>query len=238
MQAQRKSTLVKKHRLGTGFFSLISPIKVFLGEPDCAVHSAITQSALQILESRAPDAYAWYTREWDALERGLIWADAGFKSASHFFFPYGRRNGLRGQHSGLHLAGNYMELARRLAQIDQKRIATFYIGAALHIIQDASVPQHATLKLANRHRAFENFVRGHIHTLAEACDAPPVRFDELREYIHFNARVALKAHRLFAAIQDENLRFQRTMQCVVPVARRTSAGALAWFYDSLLFPIS
>lgn len=225
----------KRRKLAFTAFTLISPIKHLWGEADCRVHIDITRAALEILRSSGyADAYEWYAGEFDALSRGLVWADAGFKSASHFFFPYGERKGLRGQHDGLYLTHTYYHNAQLLACAGQKRIATFYLGAALHIIQDASVPQHATLRLMDSHRAFEKFVRKQYPLADRPERSSPVLFDELDEFVRFNARIALKAHRHFASMEDQTERFLHVMKCVVPVAERVSAGALVWFYTTLL----
>ncbi|MEL7571287.1 MAG: zinc dependent phospholipase C family protein, partial [Eubacteriaceae bacterium] len=35
----------------------------------------------------------------------------------------------------------------------------FYLGAALHLIQDVTIPQHVNIRLLEDHRQFENFVK-------------------------------------------------------------------------------
>ena len=35
----------------------------------------------------------------------------------------------------------------------------FYLGAVCHLIQDITVPQHATGDLLNNHMQFENYVK-------------------------------------------------------------------------------
>lgn len=37
--------------------------------------------------------------------------------------------------------------------------ALFYLGAALHIIQDMTVPQHANIRLLDNHHQYETFVK-------------------------------------------------------------------------------
>ena len=218
-------------RFMRGAFAAVAPLKRLFGDPDARTHIAITATALSIL---LRDGYKkeceFFRNGFWAIEKGLAWADAGLKSAGHFYFPYGRRRGLRGQHTSMNLAEQYHDNALKLMKMGETDIALFYAGAALHLIQDAGIPQHATISLLDGHRRYEKYVRERYLSSEHEAAGPAVLFDETREFIHFNARIALKVQRHLEGAKDETARFERVYACMLPVGERTSAGYLLYFY--------
>ncbi len=218
-------------RLMRGAFAALAPFKRLFGEPDARTHIAITATALSIL---LRDGYhkecEFFRNGFWAIEKGLVWADAGLKSAGHFYFPYGRRRGLRGQHTAMNLAEKYHDNAIKLMKMGEMDIALLYVGAALHLIQDAGIPQHATISLLDGHRRYEKYVRNRYLSSEHEVSGPAVQFDEPREFIQFNARIALKVQRHLAGVQDEAARFERMYGCMLPVGERSSAGYMLCFY--------
>lgn len=218
-------------RLMRGVFAAVAPIKQIFGNPDCKTHIAITATALSILlRDGYAKQYEFFKNGFWAIEKGLVWADSGLKSAGHFYFPYGRRRGLRGQYTSMHLAEKYHDNAVKLMRMGEKDIALLYVGAVLHLMQDAGIPQHAMISLLDGHRRYERFVRERYLSSGHETRGRAVLFDEPREFIHFNARIALKAQRHFKGIADENERFERMYACILPVAERTSSGYLIYFH--------
>lgn len=212
-------------------FASIAPLKAFWGNPDCKTHIAITATSLSILLADGYEKECEFFRErfW-AVEKGLVWADAGMKSAGHFYFPYGRKRGLRGQYHTLSLAEKYHDNAVKLMELGETDIAMLYAGAVMHLIQDSGIPHHATIRLLVGHRRYEHYVRALYLSGEHVASGPAVEFDEIREFVQFNARVALKVQRHLEGVADEDERFKRTYKCMLPVGERTTAGYMLYFY--------
>jgi phospholipase C len=113
------------------------------------------------------------------------------------------------------------------------RESLFYLGAALHLIQDVTIPQHVNVRLLDDHRQFENFVR-RTYQYAEAFQAfhGAYLLSTIENYVKFNARTALKVYRRFRNVRDDESRYYRTAKCTLPLAERTTAGAMVLFYNN------
>ncbi|HWQ80021.1 MAG TPA: zinc dependent phospholipase C family protein [Anaerovoracaceae bacterium] len=117
------------------------------------------------------------------------------------------------------------------------RESLFYLGAALHLIQDVTIPQHVNVRLLDDHRQFENFVKRtyqYVHNF-QALQGAYV-MSTIENYVKFNARIALKIHRRFRDIEDDENRYYRTAKCTLPLAERTTAGAMVLFYNNIVRP--
>lgn len=107
----------------------------------------------------------------------------------------------------------------------------FYIGAALHLIQDVTIPQHVNIRLLEDHRQFENFVkRSYENVDAFQAHHGAYLLSSLENYMKFNARIALKIYKQFNHIKDDESRYYRITKCTLPLAQRTTAGAMILFY--------
>ncbi len=107
----------------------------------------------------------------------------------------------------------------------------FYLGAALHLIQDVTIPQHVNIRLLDDHRQFENFVK-RTYENVDAFKAYHGAYilSTLENYLKFNARTALKIYKRFKNVTDDESRYYRITRCTLPLAQRTTAGAMVLFY--------
>jgi len=92
------------------------------------------------------------------LNKGVTWADQDLKSANHFYNP-DRKKGLYGNNNALSLAVTYYNKALEYWYDLQPNLAMFYLGAAVHLVQDMTVPHHANVRLLDNHRQYENFIK-------------------------------------------------------------------------------
>jgi phospholipase C len=111
----------------------------------------------------------------------------------------------------------------------------FYFGAAIHLVQDMTIPQHANIRLLDNHKQYETFVKRTYSYLKEfLAQKGSILFDTINEYIRFNARVAMKVYRKFKVIRENEQRYYRTTRCVLPLAERTTAGCMVMFYKDIM----
>ena len=129
---------------------------------------------------------------------------------------------------------DYYAKALHLWQQGKFNKSMFYLGAALHIIQDMTVPQHANIRLLDNHRQYETFVkRTYEYTKEFKVDTGTYLIYSIEDYIWFNARVAMKIHKHFSPIEDDEQRFYKITKCILPLAKRTTAGAMVMFFNAL-----
>lgn len=215
----------------TKILTLIDPVKKSIKKTECLVHVYINNKALNVLLNDG------YIKEFNlfnsfitSLNKGVVWADQDFKSANHFYHPVKKR-GLYGRKNAMELALEYHYKALKYWSMKKYKKSMFYFGATLHLIQDMTVPQHANIKLLDNHHQYEKYVSKSYDNIKEfEINSGAYILDSVEDYIRFNSRVALKIYRKFKHIKDDDERFYRTTRCSLPLATRTTAGALALFY--------
>ncbi len=111
----------------------------------------------------------------------------------------------------------------------------FYLGAALHLIQDVTIPQHVNIRLLDDHRQFENFVkRTYQNVNAFQAYQGAYVLSTIENYMKFNARTALKIYKRFRDVKSDERRYYRITKCTLPLAERTTAGAMVMFYHQVV----
>jgi len=219
----------------TTILAIINLIKSTIVKTECKVHKFINIFAFKILRNdKYFDAYnilSCYIKE---INDGVVWADQDFKSLSHFYNPVQKR-GLYGRKSAMDLGVDYYNKAVFLWKHGEYSKSCFYLGACLHIIQDMVIPQHANIRLLDNHRQFETYVkRTYEHIDEFHIDKGAYRLKSIEHYIKFNARVALKIDKKFKYISDDETRFYRITRCIIPLAERTTAGAMVMFFNDIM----
>ena len=129
----------------------------------------------------------------------------------------------------------YYEESLNLWKQGEFNKSLFYLGAALHIIQDMTIPQHANIRLLDNHRQYETYViRAHEYMDDWEVANGVYLLDSIEDYIRFNTRVAIKIYKKFKDISDDENRYYCIARCGLPLAKRTTAGAMVMFYDDII----
>ena len=217
---------------------IANPIKKSIIKTECEVHKSININALVILiNDKYLEEYKFFNDFIVDINHGAVWADQDFKSSTHMYHPY-RKKGLYGRKNAMDVGVSYYSQAVNLWKSGKYNKSLFYFGAAVHIIQDMTIPQHANVRLLDNHRQYETFVkRMYIYLQKLEVEKGAYLLDSFESYIKFNARVAIKIHRKFKMISDDETRFYKTAKCTLPLAERTTAGAMVMFYHDI-FSIS
>ena len=215
-------------------FIILNPFKKSIMSTQCKVHQSINIESLQILYN---DGYTnesdFFNHYIDNLNEGAVWADQDFKSSNHFYSP-DKHKGMYGRSNALVLATDYYSKAIDFWYQDKFSDALFYLGAALHIIQDMTVPQHANIRLLDNHRQYETFVkRTYQYNKDFKVETGAYLISSIEDYVWFNARVAMKVYKHFHSIKKDEERYYKIAKCTLPLAKRTTAGAMIMFYNTL-----
>lgn len=212
-------------------FGIANPVKKVIIKTQCEVHKFINVQAVSLLKNEGYiKEHAFFAEYIAEINDGAVWADQDFKSTSHFYNPY-KKKGLYGRKNAMQLGTEYYTKAIQLWKSGDKEKSMFYLGAALHIMHDMTIPQHANIRLLDNHKQYETYVkRTYQHILDFRAENRVYLLDTIEEYIKFNARVAMKVHKRFKNIMDDEERYYRVTRCALPLSERTSAGAMVMFY--------
>ncbi|PYG88524.1 phospholipase C [Ruminiclostridium sufflavum DSM 19573] len=210
----------------------INPIKKAVKTTECFVHKAINTQALIILKNDKKLAqYELFSEYIADLNLGVVWADQDFRSSGHFYNPVKDR-GLYGNTNALTLAKNYYAFAISFLNSCDIKKAMFFLGAAAHLVQDMTVPQHANIKLLKEHHKFEKFVRDKFYETPDYFVADKGCYLlSIEDFITHNSVCAIKANKILSRIEDEEERFSALSRYTVPLAQRTTAGLFMMFYN-------
>ena len=140
-------------------FGIANPIKKSIIKTQCKVHKSINIEALKILRNdKYLTEYNFFSGYILDINEGTVWADQDFKSSNHFYNPYKKR-GLYGRKNAMDLGVDYYSQALSLWNNDEFNTALFYLGAALHLVQDMTIPQHANIRLLDKHHQYETYIK-------------------------------------------------------------------------------
>ena len=209
----------------------VNPFKKAIIHTECQIHKMINFQALEILKNDGHlDAHAFFSDYATSLNEGVVWADQDFKSSGHFYNPSSGK-GLYGNKNALTLAREYYAAALEYFHAGENETSMFYLGAAVHLVQDMTIPQHANIRLLGNHRQFENFIkRTYLYTPKFYVYRGGYYVDSIDEAIKCNARVAIKIYSRLNSIEDSKKRYYSISKFCLPLAQKTTAGALLRFY--------
>lgn len=215
-------------RYARGF---VNPFKKIVIKTECTIHKYINYQALEILKNdHYLDAYEFFSDYIINLNKGVVWADQDLKSSGHFYNPV-REKGLYGNTNALTLAEGYYSKALEYWENGESEMSMFYLGAAVHLVQDMTVPQHANIRLLDDHRQFENYIRkANMSTPNFSATHGGYYMDSIAEFIRCNARTAIKIFNRLKDIEDDEKRYFTITKFTLPLAQKTTAGCLMRFY--------
>ncbi|WHH57044.1 zinc dependent phospholipase C family protein [Petroclostridium sp. X23] len=210
---------------------LINPFKKAIIKTQCKVHMFINFQALEIIKNDGyEDAYHFFSDYIYDLNKGAVWADQDFKSIGHFFSPLKER-GLYGHRNALSLAQKYYQKSKDYWDEGDNAKAMFYLGAAAHLIQDMTIPQHANIRLMDNHHQYEVFVQKTYNEieLFKATEGV-INLDSIEEFIRYNGKIAIKVYKKFHCVPEDTERYFRITKYALPLAEKTTAGCFLMFY--------
>lgn len=212
----------------------VNPIKKRIIKTECKVHKFINTQSLTILKNDGhKEVHKLMYTYINDINAGVVWADQDLKSNNHFYNPH-KNKGLYGSSNAKTECLSYYTKALKEYSHNNIKAAMFYLGAACHLIQDLTVPQHANIHLLNNHRSYENWViRTHLHYKEFKLEEGGIYLNSLNQYIYFNSKGAIKAYKRYSHVIDRNVRFQKITALVLTMAQATTAGLLFKFYNDI-----
>lgn len=215
--------------------NILNPFKKIFISTECKIHKLINLQAVKILmNDNYINAFIFYGKNTSYINAGTHWADQDFKSSFHLYNPYTEK-GLYGRKNAMDLAVEYYNKATNLWLEHKKNKSMFYLGAALHIIQDMTIPQHAKVRLLDNHRQYEQFIKKtYFHISKFRVEKGTYNFNSIYEYIKFNSKCALNIYKETKSIKEKELRYYTIAESTLPLAQRTTAGCMLMFYNDVV----
>ncbi|WP_050607037.1 zinc dependent phospholipase C family protein [Clostridium niameyense] len=217
-----------------GIFFAVNPLKKRILKTNCTVHKYINMKALDLLKIQGyNEEYEFFKKYIKELNEGVTWADQDFKSSNHFFHVTKGR-GLYGFSNALIECTKYSNIAAKSFSLNRTKKGVFYLGAACHLIQDVTVPQHVNNKLLRSHRKFELWIISKLLSdfSFEAKDGI-VKYKTIEEFIKNNATMANNTYLKNMNIKNKEQRYYSIASTIIKEAERTTAGFLILFYNSM-----
>lgn len=213
---------------------LVNPLKKLFKKTLCEVHVFINKNGVNILKNDGyGDAYDFFYANLKCLNEGVVWADQDFKSREHFYNPYTHK-GLYGCKSSMQRFGRYYRYALVYWDCGDKDKAMFYLGAAVHLIQDSTIPQHGSVNLLKRHKSYEGWIYEVYDDFEHyTVSSGGLYYENPYEYIEKNAKTAIEAYRRYKPIRNPEDRFFKIANLTFPLAQKTTAGCLLNFYKTI-----
>jgi phospholipase C len=221
-------------RVFKGMLRAVNPIKKKIIKTECLVHKFINNQAVIILKNdghmEAHNLISSYIKEINA---GAVWADQDLKSSNHFYNPQTKK-GLYGSSNALKECMFYYTKSINEYFLGDIRSSMFYFGAACHLIQDMTVPQHVNVKLLDNHRQYELWV---IRTHAEHDNFKTfeegIYLDTIKNYIEVNSKKAISTYNKYKGEENRNTRFYKITSVTLVMAQKTTAGLMLKFNNDL-----
>lgn len=218
-----------------GLMITVNPIKKKIMKTHCIVHKFINIQAIEILKNKGyGEVHSFYKGYVKELNNGVTWADQDFKSSNHFYH-HAKGTGLYGFSNALTEFDKYYKCALRFVEAGDKRQALFYFGAACHLVQDSTVPQHVNNKLLKKHRNLELWIIGKLMSdYSYPIFNEIIQQDNVEDYIKYNATFANETYISYANIKNKDEKYNKISTLIVQRAQKTTAGLMLNFYNEIM----
>jgi phospholipase C len=217
-----------------GLMFAVNPVKKAVLKTHCTVHKYINVHAIQILGNEGySEQCEFYRTHIKSLNHGVTWADQDFKSSNHFYH-YKEGKGLFGFSDALSECNKYYKKALGYMEAGDVEKSLFYFGAACHLLQDTTVPQHVNNKLLKSHRQFELWIAARLLVdYSFNVDNGIKRYQNIKEYIENNALLANSTYLKYKDVILLEERYHKISSIIIKQAQVTTAGFMLDFYDEI-----
>ncbi len=205
--------------------SSLAPLQYFLDSPGIT-HVYCLDKALDLLRSdNKTNVLNYYQPFRTQIGQGLLWADHGWKNASHYFRQVGKQGLFRWPGAEVEFQFYYYKFLAGLEKDVHKSM--FYLGAALHLVQDMCVPHHAVGAMFNGHQEFEQWVRDNFQSIDMTGKGLYLSFSHPSAWLEHNARFSARYYHLVSSKRGSDA-YRQAAEILIPRTIHTTAGFLAF----------
>ncbi len=200
-----------------------SPIQRIIDHLPADTHIFFNRQAVKILYNDGYQSISRYlSSQLEIINSGVIWADKNWKNFAHYFNPLKNR-GIWPWPDARSECRNYYKKALTHWQQGMLDKSMFFLGAAVHLVQDMCNPYHARCVALAGHSTYERWAQHH-HLKYAVNDGGIYHLSAAPEYwINLNAKLAWLYYPNISSWRSEE-QYHRTSAIVLPQAQRSSAG--------------
>lgn len=211
--------------------AVISPLQGFFDQPGEA-HEFCNRQAIKMIADSGNAGYASLLGTYlSELNAGVYWADKGWKNVCHYYEPVSGR-GLWQFNNALEMFGYYYDRSLKALGGGELPKAVFFLGAAVHLLQDLCVPHHARAKVFNGHKEYESWVKIHYADYAVGSFDRVFYPEDRQKLLLANVAMAADLYDLVDSGQG-NCRYHEVTAIALPQAQRATARLFEQFCNSV-----
>jgi len=214
------------------FLAVGTPIQnLFTGNGE--THYFCNRQALYILKNDGKIGYAQFLSKYlEIINRGVGWADKGWKNFSHYFDPV-TGLGLGPWPDAKSECVHFFKKAESYWNVGSKKKSIFFLGAALHLAQDLCVPYHARGIAFNGHNEYEKWVQENYLDYSVYTDGI-YKNNTPEGYVEYNARIS-RLYLPYVLNASSKTSYRMATGILLPLTQRSTAGFLSLFLDHVKF---
>ncbi|MBC2725361.1 zinc dependent phospholipase C family protein [Desulfosporosinus sp.] len=208
------------------------PLQCFLDSPGLTHVHCLEQAYNVLKHDGKEDVAKLFNSHHTSLTKGLYWADRGWKNVNHFYSDPSKQ-GIIGWPGATAECQYYFNKAFTFFPNNVYK-GMFFLGAALHLLQDMCVPHHSLGVLFDGHKEFETWA-------TKRWDKFPAKsgmympFSHPAQWIDHNASVSAPLYPLVSLCEGCNAEsYTRASEVLIPLTISTSAGFLDFARKRLL----
>lgn len=201
-----------------------APLQYFLDSPG-VTHVHCLEQAYRVLKQDGKENIAdFFHAHHSALTKGLHWADRGWKNVNHFY-SHPDKQGIMGWPGATAECQYYFNRACSFFLKNEAK-GMFFLGAALHLVQDMCVPHHSKGILFDGHKEFETWATQNCDKFS-ATSGMYLPFSHPAQWIDYNASISGPLYSLVS--KDEGCTedsYKQASEILIPLTISTSVGFL------------
>ncbi|OPX84279.1 MAG: Phospholipase C precursor [Pelotomaculum sp. PtaB.Bin104] len=166
----------------------------------------------------------------EIIDRGVLWADKGWKNLAHYLDPT-CGIGLGPWPDAKFECRDYYKKALCYWQHGNKRKALFFLGAAVHLVQDLCVPHHAKGIAFCGHQEYERWVRKNYFEFSVNKAGIYNVASNPAGWVEINAKIARCYFPYVTPVSSETS-YRLATGTLLPLAQRSTAGFFSFFLEN------
>ena len=200
------------------------PLQYFLDSPGVTHVHCLEQAYIALKHDGKEDVVRLFNAYHSTLTKGLYWADRGWKNANHFY-SHPDKHGIISWPGATTECQYYFNRAFTFFPTNVDK-GMFFLGAALHLVQDMCVPHHSLGIVFDGHKEFETWASLNWHKFP-ATSGMYLPFSHPAQWIDHNASISAPLYPLVS--QNEGCSeksYKKASEILIPLTIATSAGFL------------
>lgn len=212
-------------RLTKIFLAPIGPLQYIFDTPGITHISCLEQAYTVLSADGKREVAAFFQPYHSSLSKGLLWADRGWKNVHHFYSKPGKNGTVLWPGAAAECQYYY----NRALTLMEKNITNgmFFLGAALHLIQDMCVPHHSVGVIFDGHQEFEKWATRHWSEFPVTEQGTYLNFSHPSQWVEYNAKISAEYYPLVSIEKGSTeTSYIEAARRLLPLTVCTTAGFL------------